>query len=73
MSVFFHISKTIYGRKLVLFQPKTKKNENEKCTFGRKRKWLKPLKIVILFFGAEKENELRSVSNQNTYYFYKLG
>jgi len=51
---------SIYGRKLVLFRPKTKKNENEKFTFGRKRKWPKPSKIVI--FGAENENEFRSVS-----------
>jgi len=43
------------------FGRKRKKNENEKYTFGRKRKWLKPSKIVI--FGAE--NEFRSVSTVN--------
>jgi len=38
--------------------------ENEKkwkYIFVRKRKWPKPSKIVI--FGAENENEFRSVSN----------
>jgi len=42
-----------YGRK-------RKENETEKYTFGRKRKWPKPSQIVI--FGAENENEFRSVS-----------
>jgi len=44
MCMFLDISKTFYGRKLVHFLPKTKKNENEKCTFGWRRKWLKPSK-----------------------------
>jgi len=37
-----------------------KKNESEKCTFGRKRNWPKPPKIPM--FGAENETEIWSVS-----------
>ena len=55
--VFFDISKTAYGRQLVFLGWKWKQ-ENEKYTFSRKRKWLKPSKI----FSAKNENEFRSVS-----------
>jgi len=43
------------------------KNENDKYIFGRKRKWPKPSKIVI--FGAENENEFRSVSSPVSEHF----
>ena len=41
--------------KIGAFSAENKKNKNEKYTFGQKRKWPKPSKIVI--FGAENENE----------------
>ena len=59
------VKQSIYGWKLLRFRPKTKKNENDKYIFGRKRKWPKPSKIVIFGAENENENEFRSVSNSN--------
>jgi len=43
MCMFLDISKTL-RQKISAFFAKNKKNENEKCTFGWRRKWLKPSK-----------------------------
>jgi len=52
----------IFGFSSVIFAENETRNENEKYSFGRKRKWPKPPNLII--FGAENENgnEFRSVS-----------
>ena len=52
--------------KITAFSAENEKKRKWKYIFGRKRKWPKPLKIVI--FGAENENEFRSVSISDCIY-----
>jgi len=57
----------IFGFSSVIFAENETRNENTKYSFVQKRKWPKPSNIVI--FGAENENEFRSVSSQQLTFF----